>query len=139
MSQTSASPITDDQNPYVSPHASEGTATAAYSVSKRRIRWRVIPVTFLYLYGGNLTVGGLAGYALCTWIYFQHETHFPGLNYANAKWLALASLVLVALGCFAFYAGYSLWKGFWRRAIVACSLVVLSYASLALFAAKYTQ
>lgn len=138
MSQTAASPITDDQNPYLPPHELTAFEEISSLEPKRRIRWRVIPVTFLYLYGGNLVLGGLVGYALCSWIYFQHETHFPGLSYANVKWLAIASLFLIALGSFALYAGYSLWKGRWWRAITACSFVILSYAGLALFAAKYS-
>jgi hypothetical protein len=116
----------DDTNPYRSPEAvTQPTEPAATPPAARRLlRWRVIPVTLLYLLGGALFTEGLVAFAALLWF----AAFDDGKNLVRSdRWLmVLCAFVLLSVvtaqGCLFLFAGRSLWQGRWRRGIAAVLL-----------------
>lgn len=90
----------------------------------RRVRWRVIPVTLLYLYGGGLVMDGLIYLGV---IYGLSITAiWRDLNEPDAKiaglYILLVGHAAIAVGCLFLFAGRSLWCAHWWRGIIGTLL-----------------
>jgi len=131
----------DDFNPYCAPHESHAPAepSAVRSVELHRpIRWFVVPVAFLYLYGGWLLIYGSTFCIMALWSLFRYDPSSSSVKGANVVMLAAMGMGIAAFGGFAVYAGYSLWKGRLLRGIAFSSLVIIGYACLT-FISVFTQ
>jgi hypothetical protein len=124
----------NETNPYRSPvTATRPVEVAVPSPSvRRRFRWRVIPVTLLYLYGGGVIAGGLGIVfaTLCLAVFggdrFQSRIGLGGA----AVCVCLICPGAIALGCLFLFAGRSLWQGRWRRGIAATILAFAIYGGV---------
>jgi hypothetical protein len=115
-----------ETNPYRSPVESSVRDESAVA-APRRFRWRVIPVTLLYLYGGGMLMTVpctlfASCSAICSW---RSPT---SLLLAEVMAMASASLLLVA--------GRQLWKGRWRRGAIAGALGIALYATTAIILSR---
>jgi hypothetical protein len=102
-------------NPYQSPRADtyDPPPPAVASQSRRLFRWRVIPVTLLYLYGGSALLVGMGGLGELAFF-----IAFPRRSMPFHSLFALSSICLAAtaVGGVLLYAARVLWQGRWRRA-----------------------
>ena len=117
----------NDANPYCSPLASCDPLELTNASAPRVIRWRVIPVTVLYLFGAFLVFGGLTVFGVSFWRIAQGSTPLP-------QW---GESICVVPGAFFLYAGWSIWNGPRRRAALAILLAVISYLGCAAVASHF--
>jgi hypothetical protein len=119
----------NEANPYRSPMAairqSEAAVTTPAAV-QRRFRWRVVPVTLLYMYGGGLVLVGLESLGLMLWFTLARGEGSP---LRRGNWLTTACMLAVGPAMFAtgllfLFAGRNLWQARWRRGIVATLLAI---------------
>ncbi len=128
---------TTEPNPYQSPavHVLQDELPSGDKQSKPRwFRWRVIPVTLLYIFGGMLLVAGVARVVILVWLAFR-ERIFQDAEYGYFL-MALtcsSSLLYILAGSLAVVAGRAWWKGRWLNGWLAFLLFLLLYASVVCF------
>lgn len=104
----------NESNPYSSPHA----PSASDLLDHHRFPWRVIPVVVLYVYGGLLVVLCLTTvYMLLGGCSISVDKNHRASN-AQAWGMMLCHILIGVHGCFAIFAGRSLWKRHWRRCFI---------------------
>jgi hypothetical protein len=135
-------PTPDEANPYRSPNETSVLIEPAYappSGPRRRIRWRVIPVTLLYFFGAWAMIQGVLIYVLSLWLAVFGDDRVRRIQIPVHLLVpfALGAIVLIG-GGLVFWAARNLWKGRWRRGIIAlfaaslCGLLIVGL----LFAAE---
>jgi hypothetical protein len=102
-----------DENPYASPKCQRVGAAAS---TRRRLRWRVIPTTLLYLGGGGGLILSLEMVGLALWMMlFDRERdlfvpRFVGHPLASATLLVIPVLA-ASYGCLLIVAARRCWRG----------------------------
>jgi hypothetical protein len=108
-------------------------SNAAKKSSGRRFRWRVIPVTLLYIYGGCEVFDGLiylgAVYGFSVSTIWRDPT---GRDIASIMlYIVLAAHGAIAVGWLTLFAGRELWRGRWRRGVIGTIVVAAIHGGVA--------
>jgi hypothetical protein len=117
----------NESNPYSSPLASCNLIESTNASVHRLIRWRVIPVTLLCIFGVFLIFGGLFMLGLGLWRIDQDKNPLPELG----------TSIFVVPGFLFLYAGWNIWKGPRLRALCATLLALASYLGCAAIATHF--
>jgi hypothetical protein len=121
-----------DVNPYESPQArliEDAVPDPRQPPRPRWFRWRVIPVTLLYLYAAAWLFQAVMGIAALGWFLFiSQPEQRPGP--ATMAYL-LTTPIGGVLAFLSVIAGRNLWKGRWRRGICFVIAVATVFAAAA--------
>jgi hypothetical protein len=94
--------------------------SAQASAAGRRFRWRVIPVTLLYIYGACLLASGLmCVVAVFVGIFVSGRGTPIDSGHPGERFPLIVSPGAAALGCLFLYMGRNLWRKQWRRVAIA--------------------
>lgn len=124
----------NQNNPYRSPlvpnelfHRNGSPSEA----ERRGFRWRIIPVTMLYLYGGSLVfVSLLATIHMAVWsAIIIHRGGY--VRFAWAAGVLRGSLVAAVLGALFIFAAKDFWRRRWLRGALEALAAVTLYAAFA--------
>lgn len=116
-----------EHNPYAAPLASLDFVEE--ETEHRRFRWRVVPVTVLYVWGGSLLfVAVLSTVHMLAWLLVRvHRGEVAPIPWAVG--IVSGATIVACLGSGLVLSGRSVWKSHWLRGGIGTAASVAAYSA----------